>query len=135
MVDWKVTVDDRQLTRMTNEFIRETRAEARAETRIRAQKMASELKNNAPDDTGELQSSIQVFGTRDGDTFGNGVSVGGSNESADAFYGRFVEFGYRRKDGTIVPADPFFYPLVRKHNRLMKLAMRRAMKRIYARFS
>jgi hypothetical protein len=52
-----------------------------------------------------------------------------------SFIGSPVEHGHRAKDGTHVPADPFFYPTYRAHRKRIRArtlaASRKALKQLY----
>ena len=133
MVDWRVTVDDAQLRAMTTRFLADTQKEAEDETKKIAGRFARHLKKNVPEVEGHLKDTIRIYSTNNGDTIGTGVSIG--DNTGEAEHARYTEFGYRAANGTIVAGQRFFYPLVAKYNKAMKSALRRAMKRIYARFS
>lgn len=131
MVDWRVVVDDKKLKAMTTTFLRETEKEVEKETVKIASRFASQLAKNVPEGEGDLKDTIKEFPSRNGETFGHGVSIGDS----DSDFARQLEFGHKARDGSIVPAARFFYPLASKYNKMMKAALRRAMKRVYARFA
>lgn len=126
---------DRKLTRTIPQAVRKHTRSAMA---VWADKFVASAEAFVPEDQGDLFASIGwVWGTEipdgavsvgtiqgDSSEFVITVFAGKTNESGEAFYARWVEFG--TKDN---PPQPFFFPAYRLHRRAGKARVTRAIRR------
>ncbi len=131
MTDWRIVVDDRQFQNSLRRLERDILKEAEDEAEKVGSRFRTHLTNNTPILTGDLRASTKQVNESSRDKVSVKVSVG----DVDDFHARWLEFGHRMPNGGYIEGTRFFYPLAARYNRLFKLALRRAMKRAYARFN
>lgn len=94
------------------------RAAAEDELRRTGERMAEDMRRDAPVDDGDLRDSIHVRAIDDA-ADQVGVRVASSDWKAN-----LVEFGTSRS-----PAQPFFFPNYRRHRRKVKAGLTRVLRR------
>lgn len=102
------------------------RDDAEAELKRTGEKMAEDMRRDVDPISGNLREAIEV---RVVDDEADQVLVRVAVAKQEAFYGRFVEFGYVSEEGRMVPAHPFFFPNFRRHRRRVKAGLTRVLRR------
>jgi HK97 gp10 family phage protein len=111
----KVTNLERRIARM-NAFPAEVQAAVEEGVKAEVDRLVAAMKRAAPvseleNQPGELRDSITAYPVE-----GRPASwriIVKARDKKGRYYGRYVEFGHTSKDGSYVPAQPFFFPTYR----------------------
>jgi HK97 gp10 family phage protein len=89
-----------------------------------ADELVAQMKAIAPRDKGNLRDSVRKEEGRLGDV--SAVVLADAKDERGRPYAARVELGHMAPDGSQVPAEPFFYPVVRVNRARIKRRLARA---------